>query len=171
MRPLDDVQLATLDVHRLRSMFPDMEGQDPDMWKSLVESETTIPETAARLYDEVCDDRAMASAVRAQIADMEARAERFDRRAKTRMNIIHRLLRETNQTSLELPRITLFTRAGGKSVDVYDPSALPDDFMRHKPAPPPEPDKPKIAEALRDGKTVPGARWQYGQETLQERKT
>jgi hypothetical protein len=43
--------------------------------------------------------------------------------------------------------------------------------MRVKPPPPPEPDKAKIAEALKAGKIVPGARLKHGPETLQERKT
>lgn len=47
-----------------------------------------------------------------------------------------------------------------KSVDVFDPEQLPDDYMREIPAKH-EPDKRLIAGALDDGFDVPGARYVY----------
>ena len=51
-------------------------------------------------------------------------------------------------------------RGRDKSVDVFDAAQLPAQYMRTKPAPPPEPDKTAIRKALDAGQDVPGARIQ-----------
>ena len=45
-----------------------------------------------------------------------------------------------------------------RAVEVFDMAQLPEEFVRRKPAPPPEPDKPAIKKAIEAGKDVPGAK-------------
>lgn len=44
------------------------------------------------------------------------------------------------------------------AVEIEDATQLPAEFLRQKPAPAPEPDKPAIAAALKLGTPIPGAR-------------
>lgn len=45
-----------------------------------------------------------------------------------------------------------------RAVEVFDAAQLPEEFLRRKPAPPPEPDKAGIKKAIEAGREVPGAK-------------
>jgi hypothetical protein len=60
--------------------------------------------------------------------------------------------------SIECPLFTIALRANPGSVEIFDARQLPLDYWRTPPAPEPTPDKKKIADDLKAGKDVPGAR-------------
>jgi len=44
------------------------------------------------------------------------------------------------------------------AVEISPDATIPEEFLRRKPAPPPEPDKPKLREALEAGRQIEGIR-------------
>jgi hypothetical protein len=63
---------------------------------------------------------------------------------------------------IECPHFRLAIQAKPPSVDVYEPGLLPAQYMRTPEAPPPAPDKKAIADAIKAGEEVPGARLVQG---------
>src|SRR5882672_5546260 len=59
---------------------------------------------------------------------------------------------------IECPLFTIALRANPGSVEIFDARQLPLDYWRTPPAPEPTPDKKMIADALKSGTDVPGAR-------------
>lgn len=59
---------------------------------------------------------------------------------------------------IECPLFTIALRANPGSVEIFDARQLPLDYWRTPPVPEPTPDKKKIADDLKSGKDVPGAR-------------
>jgi hypothetical protein len=69
----------------------------------------------------------------------------------------------TGISKIESPYFKIALRNNPPSVVVDDPDAIPWEYQRQKPAPPPEVDKVAVKEALKSGITVPGARLVVGQ--------
>ena len=89
------------------------------------------------------------------------------RAAASRALALRKMLGDTLQglgmTKVSGPGVSISFRAS-TAIEIDDAAQIPNEFMRHKPAPPPEIDKVAIAAALRVGRIVPGAR-------VEQRKT
>ena len=88
---------------------------------------------------------------------MKARANAARNRADWLRSYLLVNMKATGISKIESPmlRISLRKNPGKVVVDFVD--SIPAEFMRIPPAPPPEPDKKAIADALKAGQDVPGA--------------
>ena len=105
---------------------------------------------------------ATAAAIKAAEADMAARRKACERRAESLRAYLKRCMEDAGVKKLECPHFALTIRANPPSVDVFDPAQIPEMYMRQPEPPPPAPDKTLIANALKGGFPVPGARLVQG---------
>jgi len=97
-----------------------------------------------------------AAAVKQWAKDASDRAKALEARAERLKDYLANCLESCGVERVEHPGITLSWRKSS-AVVIDGQDLIPDEFMRRKPAPEPEPDKPAIAAAIKAGKTVPGA--------------
>lgn len=86
---------------------------------------------------------------------LEARTAHLVERLKTGMEI-------AGVTELSCPHFAIKVKKNPPSVEVWDEQQIPVAYMRQAEAPPPAPDKKAIAQAIKEGKEVPGAQLVQG---------
>lgn len=104
------------------------------------------------------------------IADIDAEIERLQARKKVYANRVENIknwlftnMQACGITKMESSIFTASIQNNPASVHIDDLAAIPSEFMRVRLAPPPEPDKTAIKNALQEGATVAGARLEQGQ--------
>lgn len=136
----------------LLTSFPEL-AEDQQALADTLEGETSLIDAAASLIRAALEDEAFEEACAKLAAEKRERAARFGQRALKRREAALSLLQAADIPKLEQAD---FTASVGKSrgkVIVADEAALPDAMFRTTRSP----DKTAIGEALKDGKTVPGA--------------
>lgn len=104
-----------------------------------------------------------AEAIKSAETEMAARRRAIENRAKRIRQYLHEQMARTGITKIECPYFKLAIRDNPPAVVIDAESQIPEEFMRQPETPPPAPDKKAIAEALKAGKDVPGARLERGQ--------
>jgi hypothetical protein len=100
---------------------------------------------------------------------IDAAAERMTERAKRLRNrnvwlkqyLLSNML-AAGKTKIESPELVLAVKKTPAAVIVFDEAAVPDSFKVQPPAPPPRLDKRAMADAMKAGTDVPGARMEGG---------
>lgn len=94
-----------------------------------------------------------------------AERDRLDRRAAYYARQVERIeiyvmavLTASNLDKIDGETSALARRKNPASVEIVDTASIPREYFRHKPAPPPEPDKTSIIRDLKKQRDVPGAR-------------
>jgi len=119
-----------------------------------VEFETKAVNTAAFAKQM----EAEAEAIKAAVERMEKRRKALEARAKWLKDYVKIGMETIGYKKLDCPWFVLAVQKNPASVDVFDYSAIPAEFMRIPEPPPPAPDKVAIKAALAAGREVPGAR-------------
>lgn len=105
---------------------------------------------------------AAADAIDDAAKQMKERASKVRKRAESiRAYLLHNM-QACEISKIESPYFTLAVKKNPPSVVVFDAKQIPDSYMRQKPAPPPEPDKTAIKQALQAGADVPGCTLEQG---------
>ena len=99
---------------------------------------------------------ASADAIKAAEQQMASRRKAIEARSKRLRQYLLDCMRMASIKKIESPHFVLSVRANPPAVDVFDAAQVPQDYMRTPEPPPPEPDKKRIAEALKAGEDVPG---------------
>jgi Siphovirus Gp157 len=110
----------------------------------------------------VCNMRALASSIKGAEAVMAQRRKAIDARADSLAAYLLENLQHAGIQKVETPHFAITVRANPGHVEVYDEKMVPAEFLRTKPAPPPEPDKAALKVALLKGIEVQGARFVKG---------
>lgn len=105
---------------------------------------------------------ASADAIKAAEQQMAARRKAIEARAKRLRQYLLDCMRMAGVQKIESPYFVVCVRANPPAVDVFDSAQVPQDYMRTPEPPPPEPDKKRIAEALKAGQDVPGCALSHG---------
>lgn len=100
---------------------------------------------------------ANAAAVKQWAKEASERAKATEARAERLREYLSSNMQACGITRIEGPGVVLSWRKS-HAVVIDDEAQIPAAYMRTKPAPPPEPDKPAIAAAMKLGELVPGAR-------------
>lgn len=101
---------------------------------------------------------ATAAAIKEAEGQMAQRRKALEARADGLRRYLLGSMQAAGLQKVESPWLRLAVRANPPSVDVFDAAQVPEQFMRQKPPPPPEPDKTAIKEAIKQGQEVPGCR-------------
>ena len=97
-----------------------------------------------------------ADAIKAHREQQKEREDAIRKRAESMRSYLARCMEACGIEKIEGPGIALSFRKSS-AVVINEPGLIPQEFMRVKPAPPPEPDKTAISAAIKAGKEVPGA--------------
>lgn len=152
---------------------------------TLYEVASQYRDLVTRLMDTQNDQIAIADTIEAEAYPLEVKAQNVayaarnlealaeqikaaekqmaDRRKAIENRAMH--IREYIKTSMEIagvqkidcPHFSISIKKNPASVDVFEPSLIPAEYMRQPEPPPPAIDKTAIKEAIKAGKEVPGA--------------
>lgn len=100
---------------------------------------------------------AEADAIEAAAKEMLARAKSKRNRARSIREYLKTCMEVAGVNKIECPYFTVRIHQNPPSVDVFEPSLIPMEFMRYPEAPPPSVDKVAIRDAIKSGRAVPGA--------------
>ena len=102
--------------------------------------------------------QATATAIKDAEEQMAKRRKAIENRAKHLLDYVQGCMETAEVQKIECPYFRLAIHAKPSSVDVYEPGLLPVQYMTQPEPPAPAPDKRAIAEAIKSGEEVPGAR-------------
>lgn len=139
--------------------FPELEE---DVLRDTIDGATDALDLVAELGKAAVSDEYVAGMLKAQIADLTARKERFELRAEKRRVAAETMMTVIDVRKVERPELTMFLRSTPPKVVVYDADELPDTLCRITRSP----DKTAIREALLRGERVDGAYMSNGGSTL-----
>lgn len=106
---------------------------------------------------------ATAAAIKQAEADMAARRKSLESRADGLRRYIFESMKVAGIEQIECPHFRMSIRNNPGAVDIFEPGLLPAEFMETPEPPPPTANKKAIAEAIKAGREVPGARMVKGQ--------
>lgn len=106
---------------------------------------------------------ASAEAIKAAESAMAARRKAIENRAKRLRQYLLMGMQTAGIQKIESPYFNIAIRKNPPSVEVFDANQIPDIYMKVPEPPPPEPDKQAIAQAIKEGFEVPGAKLTRGE--------
>lgn len=99
---------------------------------------------------------ASAEAIKVARQQMDERRKAIESKADAVRKYLKDNMQRCGISKIESPYFALTLKKNPPAVIIDDAEAIPSDYMVTPPAPPPAPDKKLIAQALKDGYTVPG---------------
>lgn len=102
--------------------------------------------------------QATAAAIKDAEEQMAKRRKAIENRAKHLIDYVQGCMETAEVQRIECPHFRLAIQAKPPSVDVYEPGLIPVQYMTQPEPPAPAADKRAIAEAIKSGEEVPGAR-------------
>lgn len=103
-----------------------------------------------------------AAAIKEAEADMAARRKAIEKRVDGLKRYVLDSMQGNGIQKIECPLFRISIVKNPPAVDVFDEKQIPADYFVTPPAPPPQLDKKKIAEALKADVDVPGAVLHHG---------
>lgn len=148
----DVANLETM-LAELIAAYPELE-EDEELRADMLEGETDLHRLLSRLINNERDADALAKAIAGRISDLQARKARAERRKEAMRSLMFRLMKAAALPKLVLPEATLSVGKKAATVEIVDEDALPENVVRITRAP----DKKAIADLLKAGEEVPGAK-------------
>lgn len=105
---------------------------------------------------------ASACAIKEAEQQMADRRKRIEKRAEQIRDYLKTCMELAGVTKIDCPHFTLSIAKNPASVEVFDAGQIPIDYMKLPPIPEAMPDKKLIAQAIKDGFEVPGAKLAQG---------
>ncbi len=121
-----------------------------------------IEQKAINLAKLIRNIEAETSAIRSAVDDMVKRANAEEAKAKRLRDYIKDGLQQAKIRKVACPFFVVSIKATPAAVVIEDEKLIPGNLMSWPPAPAPKPDKRAIAEAIKAGKEVAGARLEGG---------
>lgn len=153
MKPLDPIKEAEA-VASLRESLRAVDPEDDALLMDTIEGETSLFEAIDALLLTIAESRGLESGARAAADALQNRAARFAKRAETARALIEQALTLADLEKLERPTGTLSLTRRAPKVEITEEADIPAEFW--KPSDP-KLDKKALAEALKEGRSVPGA--------------
>lgn len=108
------------------------------------------------------DLQATAAAIKQAEDAMAARRKAIENRAKHLLSYVQGCMETAQVQKIECPHFRLTIAKSPPAVDVYEPGLIPSEYMRQPETPPAVVDKKAIADAIKGGAEIPGARLTQG---------
>lgn len=136
-------------------------GVDEQTLRDTLEGEAWPLELKAQNYGFVIRNlQATAASIKEAEAQMKERRQSIEKRAANLIEFLKTGMEIARVTKLDTPYFALTVKKNPPAVEVWDEKQIPATYLRTPEPPPPPapvPDKKAIADALKDGKDVPGA--------------
>ncbi len=169
-RSANDNFLAA-DVANLEALFADMLAAypeleaDEELRADMLEGETNFHAVLTRLVNGERDADSLAKAVAGRISDLQARKARAERRKEAMRSLMFKLLKAAGVPRVPLAEATISIGKKAATVEIVDEALLPANVVKITTAP----DKKAIADLLKAGTDVPGAKMGEAGEQLSVR--
>lgn len=151
---LDPIKEAKA-VAALKESLRDLgHGGDEALLYYSIEGETSLFEAIDRLLLGIAEDEGRAMGARSAAAEIEHRAERFDKRAEAARALIEQALMVAEIDKLERPTATLSIVRRPPKAEITEEADIPAEFWK---VGDPKLDKKAVLAALKEGRAVPGA--------------
>jgi Siphovirus Gp157 len=136
---------------RLLAEIPDL---DEETLSDTLEGITDLREMLAEVVRSALDDEALAGSLSTRMADMKARLERFEARARRKRELALRAMAEAEIPKLAEPDFTASLRQGAPKLEVIAEDKIPAAYWKPQP---PKLDKQGLLAALKVGTAIEGA--------------
>jgi hypothetical protein len=145
------VEQARRDLTALLAAHPELE-EDEVLRMDMAEGQTNAMEMLDELIRVERDARSLQDAIADEMDRMNKRLQRFVDRQRLVRKYMMQLMDAAGLKKVERPAATISIAAGRPKVVITNESLIYEDFIRIKR----EPDKDKIAKALKGGEIIPG---------------
>lgn len=152
-----EVRMAEREIDRWDNLRGMLGGETVDIGElfDTLDGETNLVEALDVLYQSWAEKGEMIAGIKAREAELAERRGRYERAAETLREVITSVIQRSGQPTFRLTEATLtVAERPGKTI-VDDEAAVPSRFFT---VPAPTLDKKALAEALKAGEAVPGAR-------------
>lgn len=105
---------------------------------------------------------ASAQAIKEAEQQMAERRKRMEKRAEQIREYLKGCMELAGVSKIECPHFQVSIAKNPASVEVFEQSLIPLDYLKFPEPPPPAPDKTLIKQAIKDGFEVPGAKLVQG---------
>ena len=136
---------------RLEAEFP--EAEEETLLDTL-EGMTRLTDMLAEVLRSCLEDQSFASALKARVADMQARLSRFEERGRKKRELVGAVMEDAGLKKLVEPDFTVSLRPARAPLVIIDEESVPGDFWKPQPA---KLDRQGLIAALGAGRDIPGA--------------
>jgi hypothetical protein len=136
---------------RLLAEIPDL---DEDPLADTLEGLTNLPEILAELIRSALADETLAAGLATRLADMKARGERFEARARRKRQLALHAMAEADMQRLMQPDFTASLRQGAPVLEVLAEDQIPAVYWKPQA---PKLDRQGLLAALKAGAAIDGA--------------
>lgn len=148
-----ETEAAKVLTANLRDIVADHE--DDELLRDMVEGETSLHEAIEKAALQVMDDRAREDSLSIMIGDMQKRKARYAQRQQLMRSAILSAMEAGHITDkMEFPFATISTSKKARALEIVDEAEIPADYFKPQD---PKLDKKAVADALKEGATIPGA--------------
>lgn len=156
-----DIETLKVQISLLLDQNPEL-ATDNDLRADMLEGSTDLHKIMERLLTEERQSGEMVDAIKERIEKLAVRRAMFRARQASLRDIMMGIMVRADLRKLVLPESTISITKTGRTVQVLDEGAVPDEFCVFKR----EVSKTAIKEAILSGDEVPGAMLNNGGETL-----
>lgn len=132
---------------------------DEDAIRDTLEGATSLREAIAAVLISIEDDQAMVDGCTVRIGDLQTRRDRVEQRIETKRAMVERAMLVGGIRKIETPVGTVSLADKAPAAVIENEAAIPAEFFK---VPEPRLDRTSVTRALRDGRSVPGARLDNG---------
>lgn len=148
----------TADYATALATLGDLDLDEQTITDTLEGLKGTLEAKAVNVAKYAANIEAAAEAIKDAEMRMRARRQAYENRAARLKLYVKLNLEAVGLTKIDAPEFAITIKHNPPSVVIEDQSKIPAAFLVIPEAPPPSPDKKRIAEALKGGHDVPGAR-------------
>ena len=136
---------------RLEAEFP--EAEEETLLDTL-EGMTRLTDMLAEVLRSCLEDQSFAAALKARVADMQARLGRFEERGRKKRELVGAVMEDAGLKKLVEPDFTVSLRPARAPLVIIDEESVPRDFWKPQAA---KLDRQGLIAALGAGRDIPGA--------------
>lgn len=154
MAPDYQIQRQAEAARALRESLAKLGETDPDLILDMTEGETSLFECIDALLLRIASDKALVVGTDSVIADLEARKRRVEKRIEFDRGLIEQAMAIAELPKIERPAATLSLANRPPALRVDDEAAIPAEFWTTGA---PKLERKALTDALKSGRTIPGA--------------
>lgn len=143
---------VTDEITSLLLAWPEL-ADDEVLREDMITGSTSVDVFLAAILRKIGSTQALVTGTAEYVRELRERIERLERRENALRSFIQKILVHANLKKLELAEGTVSLRQNPPKVIITNEQELPEDFWRVRR----EPDKQRIAAALKAHEDVPGA--------------
>jgi hypothetical protein len=147
----------------LREQIADLAAGDEDFIRDTLEGETDLDALVSKLVASIGEDEALAEGLKAHREVLDTRGKRFEDRAASKRVLLVKALEIAGRPTIETPAGTVSLRPVSAKAVQTEPADIPAEFWKPQP---PKVDARALLEALKAGRSVPGAVLSNGSTTI-----